>query len=232
LQIAVGVATVAFVAGYPFLIGHAVTAYGVRVAAAGLLGIALLSWAKTGFARPQWLGGALALVAVLPLLLLAAALTGARIWMLLTPAGVQLVVAAALAASLAGEASVVERVARVMDEQLPDFALPYCRKMTVALCILFVVNALVIAVLAVAGREAASQTYARWGAYGLLASFLSVEFFVRKIRFRNYVDKPLDRLLARLFPPENTALGRRSQAYIRARRAELSRTRTASQPPA
>jgi uncharacterized membrane protein len=223
VQMALVIVAVAFVLGYTFLIDRAVAAYGVRASAAGMLGIGLLSWAKTGFARPAGAGRAVALVAVLPLLLLGAAVTGDHLWMLLTPAGVQLVVAGAFVVSLGSEETIVEKVAAVMDPNLPDFARPYCRKMTLGLCLLFVVNAVAIATLAVTGPEHWWRAYAHWGSYGALAAFLSVEFFVRKIWFRNYVDTPLDRALARLFPAENTPRGRRSQDYIRRRREELAR---------
>ena len=48
-----------------------------------------------------------------------------------------------------------------------------------------------------------------------------VDWCVRKWWFRYFGPGPLDQLLKRVLPPENTAAGRRSLDYIRRMRAEL-----------
>ena len=44
--------------------------------------------------------------------------------------------------------------------------------------------------------------------WALLSAFCFVEFFWRKAWFRYFGRGPFDRLLARIFPPENTERGR------------------------
>jgi hypothetical protein len=60
-------------------------------------------------------------------------------------------------------------------------------------------------------------------AYAGMGVLQAAEFFVRKLWFRNYTSRPLDRLLSRLFPAENTAPGRRSLAYIQEMRRRIAR---------
>jgi hypothetical protein len=49
--------------------------------------------------------------------------------------------------------------------------------------------------------------------YLLLGALLVGETLVRKLWFRGYGRGPVDQVLARLFPAERTANGRRSLAY-------------------
>jgi hypothetical protein len=80
-----------------------------------------------------------------------------------------------------------------------------------------------IAGLALAGRLEAWRAFTGWIVYAAMLVFGAVEFLVRKTWFRYYFHGgPFDRLWSRLFPAEATAAGRRSQAYIRARRAEIA----------
>ena len=48
---------------------------------------------------------------------------------------------------------------------------------------------------------------------------LAGEFVVRKLWFRHYGEGAFDRVFRLVFPPERTANGRRSLAYVAARRA-------------
>jgi hypothetical protein len=54
--------------------------------------------------------------------------------------------------------------------------------------------------------------------YLLMGLIVVGEFITRKIWFRNYEDGRVDRLFARVFPPESSENGRRSLAYQEARR--------------
>jgi hypothetical protein len=55
-------------------------------------------------------------------------------------------------------------------------------------------------------------------AYLLLGAGFASEFILRKLWFRLYGDGLADRILARVFPPERTANGRRSLAHVERRR--------------
>ena len=111
----------------------------------------------------------------------------------------------------------IERFARLVEDDLPDFTHPYCRKVTLLWCAFFVANASGIAWLAYFAPLEWWTLYTGLLFYLLLAALQAVEFCVRKLWFRYYQDGPLDRQLARLFPAERTRNGRRSLAYQAAR---------------
>lgn len=211
------------VIAYPHVLDQALERLGVRGAAASLLVLASSSLLlpRRGLAS-ETLRGAAPVLGV-PLLLLLAAISGDRVYLLLVPAVVQLALAGTFEASLRREDSLIERMARFLIPAAPEFIRPYCRKLTRIWVAFFVLNALVIAGLAVAGPVSHWKAWTGWIAYALMLVFGVLEFFVRKSWFRYYLHGgPFDRLWARLFPPEKTAAGRRSQAYIEKRRAELA----------
>jgi uncharacterized membrane protein len=122
---------------------------------------------------------------------------------------------------------IVERMARLVDPDLPDFCVPYCRNVTIMWCSFLAFNSLCIAWLAWFGPFEWWALYTGLIAYLLLGLLFAVEFSVRKLLFRYYRDGFLDRAFERVFPAEKTANGRRSLEYVR-RRNE----RAASRPSA
>ncbi|HEY5656231.1 MAG TPA: hypothetical protein VIY27_00435 [Myxococcota bacterium] len=213
---------------YPALASRALERFGVRavaataalLAAAGLA--ARLRWRAVlpGFARAQPVSRAQLLGVVL--LLGAAALSGQRLYLLLLPALAYLYMAWIFWKSLGQEMSIVHRAALVMQPHAPDFIDSYCRKLTGIWCALFLANAGAIAALALWQPLDTWKLYTERLAFAPLLALGIIEFFFRKWWFRNYTTRPFDRLLARLMPPENTARGRRSLAFIREMRARLA----------
>jgi hypothetical protein len=112
----------------------------------------------------------------------------------------------------------VERLARLVDPDLPDFCVPYCRKVTIAWCCFLAVNAVCAGLLAWLAPFEWWALYTGLISYLLLGAGFAVEFMLRKLWFRFYGDGLADRILARVFPPERTANGRRSLAYVESRR--------------
>ncbi|HYB99540.1 MAG TPA: hypothetical protein VEC57_10465 [Candidatus Limnocylindrales bacterium] len=161
--------------------------------------------------------------ATLLAILAIAVLTGSELAIQLLPALVHAAVARLMMASLQGEESLIERTARVWHPLAPDFIRPYCRKLTVVWAWLFGISAAVSAALALIGWKQAWQAWCGWIFWSVLAAFVALEFVWRKAWFRYYGSGPLDRLLARVFPPQATARGRRSMAYMRLMREELAR---------
>jgi hypothetical protein len=115
----------------------------------------------------------------------------------------------------------------MVEDDLPDFTLPYCRKVTGIWCLFLAANSVLVLALAVAAPVAWWALYTGALFYVLLGLLLAGELVFRKWWFRYYGDGPADRLFARAFPPERTANGRRSLAYV-ARRAAAG----AGSPPA
>lgn len=149
--------------------------------------------------------------------------TGMPMALWLLPAVVHGAVARLMFESLDGDMSFIETAARVFHPLAPDFIRPYCRALTRVWAALFALSAAVIAVCAIAGWTHAHRVWTTWMFWSLLGGFSFVEFFWRKAWFRYYGRGPIDRALARVFPPERTARGRRSEAYLMQMRAELAR---------
>jgi uncharacterized membrane protein len=216
----------AFFVGYPFLVYAAYRRLGTRG-----LGVALLLLYAIGVAvraRGRANEAATLLRQHLPLALLIGLgiATGARPILLLLPMAVSLYLLFTFAASLRNGPPMIERFARLVEDDLPDFTLPYCRRVTLVWCVFLGANALVIAALAFAAPVSWWAAYTGLGFYLLMGALLFGEFCVRKLWFRYYQQGPGDRLLARLFPAEHTANGRRSLAYQAQRELRTASERT------
>jgi uncharacterized membrane protein len=200
---------------YPYLLEALLARFGVRASCGVLLVVSVVSLALGGRARsaldaPVWPG--LVIAAVLG----AGAISGRRGALLLVPAVVYLGLADSFRRSLAREDSLIERCARLLVPEAPDFVRPYCRGVTWLWAALFAASAVVIAGLALAGSGSGWRAVTGWGIYALMLAVSGLEFFVRKTWFRYYFHGgPFDRLWSRLFPAENTEQGRRSAEYIR-----------------
>ncbi len=218
---AVGLAVlgVALVAAYPFALEWALQRFGLRPVAIALFasGALGLAWRWRGITAPALRPTQLGILALLAL----AAVQESRAPLLLVPAAIQLGLAGYFLASLRPGDSVVERMAHVMQPYLPDWIRPYCRIVTVLWALFFLGNAVAITVLA---ADADPQRWRSWTGIGLYVTALAlqaVESVFRKSWFRAFDEGPIDRLFARLFPPERTARGRRSMEYIRRMRTVL-----------
>jgi uncharacterized membrane protein len=206
----------------PFLLGPAIEYLGLRrVAALPLLGVVLALVARNA-RRREGFGFAGAELGGLGLLAGLAVVSGRRLFLMLLPALVYAYLIVAFARSLREPVSLIGRMARVVNPKAPDFIDPYCRKLTMVWCGVFAVNLTLIAAFALTGREGAWTWYAGVFSYLFMGLFQTLEFLVRKIWFRHYGRGPLDRVFARLFPPENTPTGRRSLAYIQKMRARIA----------
>jgi uncharacterized membrane protein len=167
----------------------------------------------------------------LPLIALAGAavVLGNQTLLLLLPMLVSLYLLATFAWSLRRGPPMVERFARLAEDDLPDFTLPYCRRVTELWCAFLAANAAAALVLALAAPIGWWALYTGVLAYLLMVLLLAGEFVFRKLWFRYYGDGVADRLFLRWFPPERTANGRRSLAYVARRQAPAgSWTRSAS----
>jgi uncharacterized membrane protein len=220
-QLAAGavVAVLAFV--WPLVSEPLVDVLGVRALAAALLFVSAGSLLVVGRALPAGvaLGDAdsLALLA----LVLASAASGERVFLLLVPAWLQVALARMFWRSVRDGESIFERVAFGIQPHAPDFIRPYCRKSTSAWAGFFLLNALLIAALAVFGPLAWWRNFTGWIVWLTMGALAAGDYVVRKLYFRIYFDRPLDRLLARWFPSENTAMGRRANEHRREMRIAL-----------
>ena len=141
-----------------------------------------------------------------------------RTLLLLLPVVVSLYLLWTFGRSLRIGPPMIERFARLVEDDLPDFTFPYCRKWTLAWCVFFALNAIGVIVLAVAAPIGWWALYTGLLFYVLLGLLLGGEFVIRKLWFRHYLEGIADRIFAKLFPAEHTANGRRSLAYQERRR--------------
>ncbi len=139
--------------------------------------------------------------------------TGNPTALLFLPVAVSLYLLWTFAMSLQDGPPMIERFARMVEEDLPDFTLPYCRKVTIVWCCFLAVNALCAAVLAIKAPLEWWAVYTGLIAYFLVGVLICGEFILHKVWFRYFGDSLLDRILARIFPPHQTANGQRSLAY-------------------
>ncbi|HEY8153186.1 MAG TPA: hypothetical protein VII72_03565 [Myxococcota bacterium] len=202
---------------YPFIVYFAHRRFETRVAAGLLLGLIVLSLALRirGPAAEVWqlVRQHLGLVLLIGL----AVVTGQRVVLLLLPTAVGLFLLGTFGWSLRAGPPIIERFARLVDPDLPDFCVPYCRKVTIVWCGFMAANAACATLLAVVGPLEWWALYTGLVAYLLLGALFAAEFIVRKLWFRFYGDGLADRVLARFFPAERTANGRRSLAYVQRR---------------
>jgi uncharacterized membrane protein len=204
--------------------GHLIEIVGVRLAAVVLFGVATGASVGLG-ALPLGGGRPLSVVERFALLgtLTIAIASGSPMAIALVPAVVHASVARVLFASLDDQTTLIEKAARASHPLAPSFIAPYCRRLTAVWATLFAASAAVTAVLALAGADEARRAWTGWIFWSLACAFSLGEFFWRKAWFRYYGPGPLDQILARVFPPQNTSRGRRSAAYVRSMREELAR---------
>ena len=220
----VGLLQALFTLAYPFVVWLAFTRLETRAVGGlllGLYGVSMLLRAR-GSRREL---GALALQhSPIVLLVLIAMLSGQRTLLLLVPMLLSLFLCWTFARSLRHGPPMIERFARIIEDDLPDFCLPYCRKMTKLWCLFLFANAICVGALALFAPLEWWTLYAGFVFYFLLAALLGIETIVRKIWFRYYSNSLFDRGFAKLFPPERSANGRRSLAYVarRVRRDEIT----------
>jgi uncharacterized membrane protein len=199
LRILLAALRAVLVLGYPAAVYLGITHLEPRTLGLVMLGLLLPNLAlRLASAPPEQRRAVLKLpLALIVLVGVGAALAEPRFYMVL-PALVNLTLLANFAASLRGPVSLVERYARLQDPDLPEGGPAYCRKVTIAWCWFFVVNAAVCAGLAVAAPVAWWALYTGVLAYILIGLGFTIEFLVRKRVFQRFGDTLPDRLLARL----------------------------------
>jgi uncharacterized membrane protein len=144
-----------------------------------LCGLPLLrAWADR---NPVWLVAAAGAL----LLGVAASVQGSWMPLKLYPVLVSAVLLAVFASSLRFPPTVVERIARIREPQLPPAGVAYTRKVTVAWCAFFIANGSVSAATAVWGSDRSWFLYNGLLAYLLIGLFFGVEWTIRqRVRLR------------------------------------------------
>lgn len=209
------------IVAYPILTEWALARFearGVALVALVVAGLTLaLRWRFESQARSRLL----AQYAGIAVLLATAIATNAALPLLLLPALVNLALAFLCGATLRDQQSLFERLGRAVEPLMPEFTRSYCHKVTAVWTAFFALSALLVAVLALASPDHWWRIYTSELYFTSIGILTIAEFPVRKAWFRYYDERsPVDRVLARWLPPENTAQGRVSLAYIQMMRAQ------------
>jgi uncharacterized membrane protein len=202
-RVLVGVLMVA----YPGLIYVALSRWDVSVVAAitvGMLGsIAVLRGLPVAGQRDKSQGFR-AMAPLAPAIVLAglAGLVRDPRFLLAAPFLISLALLWAFARTLrAGRVPMVERFARMQESTLPPGGDRHCRSVTKVWVGFFIVNAGLSGALALWGPLELWTLYTGLIVYLLIGATFTVEYIVRKAKFRRYGRGPHDWLLAKVFPP-------------------------------
>ena len=201
-KIVLSVVNAGLMLAYPLAVYFGLSRFGPQK-----LGLVLLALLLPGLVAKAWSAAREDFWAVIrvPLTVFAmvgvGALLGDQRFFLALPVLVNLLLLAHFAGSLRGEVSLVERMARLRESELPPGGPAYCRRVTKVWCVFFVLNGSVAAVLALSGKVQWWALYTGLLAYLLMGLLFAVEFIVRKMTFRRYGESLPDRLLARVLPP-------------------------------
>lgn len=147
-------------------------------AVAGLLALLLLLRALTipASQRKQ----ALPLVAVGLLLVALAGLRRDPQWLLFYPVAINLLLLLTFGASLRWPPTVVERIARLREPDLPAAATPYLRRVTQIWCLFFLANGTIALATVVAGDLACWTLYNGLISYLLIGALVAGEWLYRR----------------------------------------------------
>lgn len=187
---------------YPLGVYFALRSGQVRGMAVGMLiGLPILAALGRRTGR-DWLGALRPFVPALALAAITVWVDDAR-WLLALPVAVNVALLAGFGASLLrpGGPTAIERFARLQQPELPVGGVAYCRRVTWIWCGFFLVNGSVAALLAWRGPLDWWALYTGIIGYVLMGALFTVEYVVRKAKFREYGRGLHDRILSRLFPP-------------------------------
>lgn len=129
---------------------------------------------------PLWRGPLLMAIPALLIVLLFAPGMAAKAY----PVAISLAAAAVFGGTLIAPPSLIERFARMQEPDLPEEGQAYCRKVTLVWTIWLVANALIAALLAWTGQDAA---WALWT--GLLSYLVMALLFLGEIAVRHHIRK-------------------------------------------
>lgn len=185
----------------PLVFYVAITHARLEEAALVLLAFAVLRTVPALFAAKRehvWAALRLPLVAIVSAA--ASVTTGEPRALLVLPSLSQAGFASVFLSSLRGM-PLVEHFARMQKPDLTPEQVRYCRSVTTVWGVVLGLAAVIGLALAAWAPIAIWTAFTAVGSYVLVAVVFSTEYVVRKIRFREYGRMPVDRALAKLFPP-------------------------------
>ena len=178
---AVRIAGAILLAAYPVAIWAGISVAGSRVAGLIVLAaLAIILPLRIRLGSRELLGSGIALA----VLVLSSILLNDQRLLLAMPVLVNVTLLVGFGTSLLGDRMpVVERFARMADENLSPQRALYCRRVTKVWCLFFLINAAVSLWLALYAPLAVWGLYTGGIAYLLMGALFAGEYAIRKIRF-------------------------------------------------
>jgi uncharacterized membrane protein len=189
---------------FPLLVLAGVSRLGARATAVLLGALLLPGLVRAALRGRAHVGPALALPLFMGALLALAALLDDGRFMLAYPVLVNGGLLVQFAVSLRAERPIVEVFARLQVRDLSPAEQGYCRAVTVAWCVFFLVNGGAAALLAAFAPRGWWAAYTGGISYALVGMLFAIEYVVRKARFGRFGRGPVDRLLALLLQRSTT----------------------------
>ena len=90
--------------------------------------------------------------------------------------------------SLYSPPTVIERIARLQDPNLPFYAIEYTRKVTIAWCLFFIINGVLAAATTLYGDQVIWTIYNGIIAYSLIATLFVIEWLYRQHYRKKHAD--------------------------------------------
>ncbi len=194
VRVAVAILQGVLLVAWPLLVFFGGERFGTRGVALLLLALALPALVRAVAAGRRaartLLGSSGGVVAILAL----SALLDHPALLLAYPALVNLVLLVQFGSSLRGT-PFVERFARLVDPELSEPEVRYCRTVTRVWCAFFALNGVAAALLAAFAPRAWWAAYTGLLSYLLVGALFAAEWLVRKVRFRRFGPGLLDRAL-------------------------------------
>jgi uncharacterized membrane protein len=144
--------------------------------AVAVAAIALRAATLDKAAAPLWRGPLLMAIPALLILLLIAPNMAAKAY----PVAISLAAAAVFGGSLIAPPSLIERIARLQEPDLPAEGQAYCRKVTLVWTVWLLLNALIAGLLAWTGHDAAWAIWTGIAAYAVMAMLFLGEIAIRR----------------------------------------------------
>jgi len=201
--VALGVLNAVLTVLYPVAIWLGLTQLGTRATSVMVLGllVPLVAFRLRGADRSTFWSVLRVPLAILCVVVLSAITNDERL-LLSLPVLISVILLLSFGETLRpGQVPMIERFARLSDPHLTGDKRAHCRRWTQRWCAFFVLNGVIAAVLGLLASPFVWASYTGGVAYALMGVLFSLEYVERKARFREYERGPLDRLLARRFPP-------------------------------
>ena len=174
------------VIAYPFLVYWGLTRFQPRVLALMLLGLFAMRWVVAGKLNAAAVKSLLPVAGAVAATMSLVLIFGDGRLLLLNPVFINLVFLAAFAYTLRRPPSMIERFARLRENDLPAQAIPYCRKVTIVWCVFFLVNGGVALWTALAASVKVWTLYNGLISYGLMGVLFAIEYLVRRVQMRKH----------------------------------------------